>query len=342
MEQNSTWSIMNVRLALVVPMVVATASIGFATPAEAAGTLAGTNITNTATATYNDAGGNPQTTPSNIVTLRVDELLDVTVASSDPGDVVVMPGQTNRVLGFDVTNTGNGTENFSLTANGALTGDQFDPTTTSIVIDNGDGVYDPLTDTVYTGPASFQLTPDQTRRVFVLSTIPAGVVDADRGQATLTAAAATGTGAPGTAFAGQGQGGGDAIVGSTGADGVDDGYYLVQNATISFTKSQAVVAPASVGGGARTVPGSIITYTLTATVSGSGSLTNVNISDAVPANTTYLTNSMTLQSAPLTDAADSDAGSTTVAGSTVTAVNVTLGTVPAGQTRTVTFQVRVN
>jgi uncharacterized repeat protein (TIGR01451 family) len=340
MEQNSTWSIMNVRLALVMPLVVATASIGFASPAEAAGTVAGTSIQNTATATYNDAGGNPQSAPSNPVTLLVDELLDVTVASSDPGDVVVQPGQTNRVLGFDVTNTGNGTENFVLTPNGTLSGDQFDPTTTSIVIDsNGNGVYDPLTDTVYSGPASFQLTPDQTRRVFVLSTIPGSVVDADRGQATLLAEAATGTGAPGTSFANQGQGGGFAVVGSTGADALDDGYYLVQNATIAFNKTQAVLDPF---GGTKTVPGSIVTYTLQAIVSGSGSLTNVTVTDAIPANTIYQAGTMTLQAAALTDAADADAGNTVVTGPTVTGVNVVLGTIPAGQTRTVTFKVRVN
>jgi uncharacterized repeat protein (TIGR01451 family) len=343
MEQNSSWSIMNVRLALVMPMVVATASIGFASPAEAAGTAAGTTINNTATASYNDAGGAPRTVDSNQVSLIVDEVLDVTVASADPGDIVVQPGSTNRILSFDVTNNGNGPENYVLTSNGALGSDQFDPTPTSIVIDsNGNGVYDALTDTVYTGPGDFLLTPDQTRRVFILSSIPAGSNDADRGQAELTAAAATGTGAPGTAFTGQGQGGGDAVVGSTGADSVDNGFYLVQNATISFTKSQAVVAPASVGGGTRTVPGSIVTYTLLATVSGTGSLTNVSIADAIPANTTYEVGSMTLQAAALTDAVDADAGRTTLTGAAVTGINVDLGTVAGGQTRTVTFKVKVN
>ena len=105
---------MNVRLSHVVPLIVATASIGFSTPAQAVGTAAGDIISNTANATYNDPGGNPVSVPSNQVDIKVDELLDVTVASADPGDIVVTPGSTNRVLSFTVTNTGNGSEAFQI------------------------------------------------------------------------------------------------------------------------------------------------------------------------------------------------------------------------------------
>lgn len=336
MSIECTWAIKNVRLAQLVPLIIATATIGFADTAYAAGTTAGTTISNTATATYTDTGGSPQTTTSNQVDLVVDELLDVTVVSTDPGDVTTQPGSTNQVLTFNVTNTGNGSEAFRLTPNSTLGGDQFDPTTTSIVLDtNGNGVYDPGVDTVYTaGVNDPVLAPDASITVFVLSTIPAGTSDGDRGQTTLTAAATTGTGAPGTTFPGQGQGGGNAVVGSTGADGVDDGFYLVQNATIAFTKTQSVIDPF---GGTTVVPGSFVTYTLTATVSGSGQLTNVAISDAIPANTTYRTGTLSLQGGGLSDAADADAGEFTGTG-----VTVRMGTVPAGQTRTVTFQVRVN
>jgi uncharacterized repeat protein (TIGR01451 family) len=339
MEQNSTWSIMNVRLALAAPLVIASAVISFAEPAHAAGTAAGTTIQNTANVTYNDVGGNPQSVDSNRVDVLVDELLDVTVVSADPGDVVVTVG-TDRVLSFDLTNTGNGPEAFALTSNGTLGGDQFDPTPTSIVIDsNGNDAYDPGVDTIYNGTATPVLNPDERRRIFVLSTIPSGLTNGDRGQTTLEADATTGTGAPGTTFAGQGQGGGAAVVGTSGADAIDDGFYAVQSATISFVKSQLVADPF---GGARPVPGSTITYTLEAVVSGSGSLTNVNVTDAIPANTTYVTNSMTLQAAALTDAVDADAGRTTLTGPTVTGINVSLGAVAAGQTRTVTFRVTIN
>jgi uncharacterized repeat protein (TIGR01451 family) len=336
MQNEQNWSIINVRLSLVVPLVVATASIGFASPALAVGTTAGTTISNTATATYNDPNGTPVSVPSNQVDIKVDELLDVTVATADSGDIVVTPGSTNRVLSFTVTNTGNGSEAFRLTPNGTIGGDQFDPTTTSIVLDsNGNGVYDAGTDVVYTaGSNDPVLAPDAAIKVFVLSTIPGGAADLDRGIVELTAAAVTGTGAPGTSFAGLGQGGGAAVVGATGADGVDRGRYVVQNASIAFTKSATVLDPF---GGTKSVPGAVITYTLQAVVSGTGTLTNLTLGDVVPASTTYQIGTITLQGSPLTDVTGDDAGEIT-SGS----VAVRLGSVAGGQTRTVTFKVKIN
>jgi uncharacterized repeat protein (TIGR01451 family) len=336
MHKNSQWLIANVELARVVPLAIATASIAFATPVQAAGTVAGTTISNTATATYDDPSGTPTTLPSNRVDILVDEVLDVTVVSADPGNVIVAPGSTDQAVSFTVTNTGNGSEAFRLTPTTAIGGDQFDPTTTSIVLDtNNNGIYDPTIDTVYVpGSNDPVLAPDASVTVFVLSTIPGGTIDLNRGFLDLTAAATTGTGDPGTVFARQGQGGGDAIVGTTRADGVDRGTYLVQTATVSFVKSATIVDPF---GGGKSVPGSIVTYTLVANVSGTGTLTNLKLGDAVPTNTTYEAGTITLQSATLTDGVDADAGE--IASNTVA---VRLGDVAGGQTRTVTFKVKIN
>ncbi len=307
-----------------------------ASPALAAGTPAGTNIVNVATATYELPNGDETSIDSNIVTLKVDELLDVSVAWSDPSDVDASAGAVGQLLKFTVTNGGNGAESFALAtlANGG--GDDFDPSVTSIVLDsNGNGAYDAGVDTVYvSGSNDPQLDPDQSITVFVLSTIPAAAGDGQRGRVDLTAVARTGSGAPGTSFAGQGQGGGDAVVGATGADADDDGYYRVARASVAFVKSAAV---ADAFGGTAAAPGSTVTYTLAATVSGTGSLANLRVSDPVPAGTTYKPGSLTLEGAPLTDAADADSGSFTG-----TAINVGLGTVAAGATRTITFQVKID
>ncbi len=336
MNIDQNWTIKNVQLLRVLPLVIASATIGFATPALATGTAAGTTITNVATATYNDAGGNPKSVPSNQVDIKVDELLDVTVATADPGDIVTLPGSTNQILSFTVTNTGNGSEAFLLTPNASVGGDQYNPTVTSIVLDtNGNGVYDPGTDTVYTpGSNDPILLQDASIKVFVLSTTPGGVIDLDRGIVTLTAAAKTGTGAPGTSFVGLGQGGGDAVVGSSGADGIDQGRYVVQTATVAFAKSASVLDPF---GGAKSVPGAVITYTLVATVTGTGTLTNLALGDAIPTATTYQAGTITLQGASLTDAVDLDAGKFASG-----AISVALGNVAGGQTRTVTFKVKIN
>ena len=336
MISGTHWSILNVQLVRIAPLIVASATIAFAEPAQAVGTAAGTTISNTATATYTDAGGNPASVPSNRVDIRVDEILDVTVVSSDPGDIATLPGATNQVLTFTVTNTGNGSETFRLSPVNAIGGDAFDPTTTSLVIDtNGNGVYDAGVDTIYNaGSNDPVLAPDTSVRVFVLSTVPAAATNGQRGQTDLTATAITGSGTPGTAFAGLGQGGGDAVVGTTTALGRDDGFYIVNAATVAFVKSATVLDPF---GGSKPVPGAIITYTLVATVSGSGSLANLAAGDPIPASTTYVPGSITSQATPITDLTDADAGEFAAS-----RVSVRFGTVPGGQTRTITFKVKIN
>jgi uncharacterized repeat protein (TIGR01451 family) len=85
------------------------------------------------------------------------------------------------------------------------------------------------------------------------------------------------------------------------------------------------------------VPGATITYTLAATVSGSGSLADLRVTDLVPAGTSYTAGSITLDGGALTDAADADSGSFTGTG-----IAVGLGNVAAGSTRTVTFKVKID
>jgi len=308
----------------------------FASPARSAGTAAGTNITNVATATYELPNGDETSIESNAVTLKVDELLDVSVAWGDPADVATSAGGTAQLLKFTVTNGGNGAESFTLAAVANGGGDDFDPAVTSIVLDtNGNGAYDAGVDTVYSsGGNDPELAPDQSLTVFILSSIPAGAADGQRGRVDLTAVARTGSGTPGTSFAGLGQGGGDAVVGATGADSEDDGYYRVARASVSFVKSATVT---DAFGGSSATPGSTVTYTLAATVSGTGSLANLRVSDPVPAGTTYQAGSLTLEGSPLTDSADADSGSFT--GS---AIDVGLGTVAAGTTKTITFKVKID
>ncbi len=304
--------------------------------ANATGTVAGTTISNTATATYTDPVGTAITVPSNKVDLRVDEVLNVTVATADAGDIPAQSGATNQVAKYTVTNTGNGSEAFRLASITAIGGDAFDPTATSIVLDsNGNGVYDAGVDTVYSaGSNDPVLAPDTSIKIFVLATIPAAATDGQRGQIDLTATAVTGSGPAGTVFAGQGTGGGDAVVGTTTAVGRDKNFYIVSAATVALVKSATVADPF---GGTKSVPGSTITYTLVATVSGTGSLANLAIGDPIPANTTYVPASLTAESAPLTDATDADAGE--FAGGRIVA---RFGTVAGGQTRTVTFKVKIN
>ncbi len=309
-----------------------------ATPAYAAGTIAGTDIINVAQATYDGPeGGEPVTIDSNTVTIKVDELLDVTVVSNDPGDVTTAPGTAAQVLSYQLTNTGNGSEAFTLSADTAKPGDEFDTTFEQIILDtNGNGVYDPGVDTIYTpGTNDPVLAPDESVTVFILSSIPASANDTQRAEIELSAVANTGNGTPGDMFAGLGDGGGDAVVGSTGASGESSGFFVIQAAELTLLKSATIVDPF---GGEEAVPGAVIVYQLVATVTGTGDLPNLAISDDIPADTTYKAGSITLEGAALTDdASDADAGAFD-GGS----IGVSLGTIPGGQTRTITFQVTID
>lgn len=312
--------------ALAVPF--AMPSVAFAT-----GIDAGTLIQNTAQASYETAAG-IETVDSNTVTLKVDELLNVAIASLDAGPVSAASG--SRVLTFELTNTGNGPESFNLSANPAIAGNDFNVAVDGIAVDtNANGVYDAGVDQILTGPATTALlAADQALTVFVLVTVPAGVADADTSEVTLTAQAATGTGAPGTSFAGAGENASNAVVGSSGAQASANGSLLVGIATVSLVKSATVADPF---GGTSPVPGATITYTIRAAVDGSGAVDSLIVSDAIPTGTSYVASSLKLDGAALTDASGDDAGERTASG-----ISVNLGTTAAGSSQSVTFAVTID
>lgn len=321
---------MKTRTILAAPMLVASL---VSTPALAEGVDAGTIISNTATTTYTTPDGET-TVDSNTVDLSVDELLDVTVTTLDSGPVGTAPGQA--VLTFEVTNTGNGPEAFELTAEPVVAGNDFDTTVVAIAVDtNGNGVYDDGIDEILTAPETTSvLDADAAITVFVVVTVPADAADTQESTVQLTAAAATGTGAPGTVFDGQGESGVDAVVGATGASATADSSLVVGITTVSLVKTADVADPF---GGTTVVPGSIVTYTITASVDGSGSVDDLVVTDAYPTGTSYTAGTLTLDGTSLTDATGDDAGEADAAG-----ISVDLGTVAGGSSAVVTFQVEID
>lgn len=305
-----------------------------ALPALAAGTPAGTNITNKASVSFvvDTATLNKD---SNEVTLQVAEVLDVTLAWQDSGNILAEPEETGKVATFLLTNTGNGSEAFTLTVDNGLGGDQFDPTLSGVYLDaNDNGQYDAGTDTLYNAGANDPvLAADASIALFVLNDIPAGVNDSDLGKSGLTAAANTGTGAPGDPFPGAGDGGVNAVVGTSGGTANDTATYQVSAVDVTVVKSQSVADP---HGGSEPMPAAVITYSIEVEASGSGTAESVTVTDPVPANTSYVEGSLKLDGGDLTDATDGDAGE--VAGGTVT---VRLGDLQ-DTAKTVSFQVTID
>ncbi|NNE61398.1 MAG: DUF11 domain-containing protein [Woeseia sp.] len=311
----------------------AIAACAIASPAKADGVRAGTLIENTASASYN-SGGTTASVDSNTVQLTVDELLDVAVTSLNtaPSD----GGSDPVVLNYSVTNTGNGEEAFTLTANPSVPGNDYNTTVDRIAVDsNGNGVYDEGVDAVISpGNATTLIQPDDSLTVFVIVNNPAGVSDGDTSQVSLIAEAESGSGTPGTVFAGQGEGGGDAVVGSSTAQDDAAGTIIVGLADVSLAKSVVVVDPF---GGSEAVPGAVLTYSIVTNVSGSGTAEGLRITDVIPGGTSYQNNSLKLDGAPLTDDADADAGQASSAG-----IDVLLGDVTGGNSKTITFSVMIN
>jgi uncharacterized repeat protein (TIGR01451 family) len=307
--------------------------------AHAAGTIAGTNISNTAQVTYT-IGGSQVTTPSNTHVIVVAERLDVNVTLQSP-PVSVQGGDIGRALVLRVTNTGNGAEAFGLAMTSVIAGDNFDPTpaSPSIYFDtDASGTLSPA-DTAYVpGTNDPLLAPDAFATVLIVNDIPTGLVNGALGRSRLTAQSKTGSGAPGTVFAGQGTGGVDAEVGSSGGSSNATGEYVVSDISVSNVKSATVLDPF---GGSEPVPGARIRYQVVVSAAGTGTAANTVLDDAIPANTTFVPGSLSLNAVALSDAADADAGEF-IAGANG-AIRVRLGDLAAAAgNQIIVFQVTIN
>jgi uncharacterized repeat protein (TIGR01451 family) len=302
--------------------------------AHAAGVTAGTLIQNTASASYSSGPGATTTVQSNTVTVKVDELLDVAVATLDSAPQVAATAPA--ILTYKVTNTGNGSEAFKLTVNPTVAGNPFEGTIQKIAIDsNGNGVFDDGVDTVITnGASTAALAADAHVTVFVVVALPTGAADAQTSKVKLSAEAVTGSGTPGTTFAGQGDGGGNAVVGASTALASALDQLSSSLATVALVKTYTIADPF---GGTAPVPGAIVTFSIKANATGSGQVQSLHVIDTIPTGTSYQAGTLKLEGAALTDASGDDAGSAGTSG-----IDVTLGTLAGGSTRTVTFQTKIN
>jgi hypothetical protein len=132
-------------------------SVLFATVLSAQSTPGGTVITNRATATYSD-GTNSFTAVSNTVTTIVSNVAGISVTPDAGVNPPVVSVQTGVLFQFNVSNTGNVTDNFLFKAAGAslraLTTGAASVTVTRAVIDvNGSSVIDGGDTDIFTNAA---------------------------------------------------------------------------------------------------------------------------------------------------------------------------------------------
>ncbi len=278
---------------------------------------AGTTIGNQATATFTDGSGTSRNVSSNLVQTVVQQVASLTLTANGaktaaPGNEVIYP--------HTLTNTGNGSDDFTLTLANAG-GDDFDMNGIAIYADsNQDGVPDNFTD--LNGTNVTVAAGDEFHFVVAGTT-------------------------PGTTVAGQ-----TSVLDLT-ATSVFDGAATVPNTdTTTITGNAVINVTKSIDTNNGIAGSGPYTFTLTYTNAGNNTATDVILTDAIPAGMTYVANSGTWSVTGATVLTDTDAAD--LQGSapdtiiydfgvtTAGALTAVINQIETGESGTLTFQVSID
>lgn len=287
--------------------------------AFALGTAADTPVSNTFTLTY-DVGGvtQPPVTPPAPTVFRVDRLVDVLVESFAPVTPSA-PGSADQPLRYRVTNQGNDTHGYLLTAI-SEGGDSGTTTNIGLVyyIDDGDGIYEPGGDDgapiPYTaGTSTPDIPADGYLHVVVESDIPAGAADGSTYDITLVADTLEGGGST-TPVGPDADDVNDILTtenvladdsGTTNENDEEGDHSATNTLTVGaadIMATKAVSVFSQDGSGCATIPGSPATptdeqyaipgacveYTITVENEGGALATNIDLVDNLPAGLTFV------------------------------------------------------
>lgn len=319
----------------------------------AVNTASGTLISNTATLTYAIGAGPAITTTSNTVSFPVDKKINLLVTEVSGSSTAVGIGQSGAVTAFSVTNLGNDPQGFDLVAalasgnpasggSAPFTTNNFSATGLQVFADaNANGVYDAGVDTAMSIPT---LAAGSSQTVFIVADIPGTVSTGQQSVVSLTAIAVAPTTMAALVATAGGNTAGVDVVFADGTGVVDSALdakfsaysaYLVNSVNLALTKT--VVSVADPNGTAVLMPGAVITYRIIAALTGSGTANNLEIADPLPADTTYVPNSISVDSTAKTDAIDTDN-----ARFSLNTVTVSLGNVAAPANIVITFRATIN
>jgi len=281
-----------------------TASLLFAQHALAVGTPAGTTIQNTVSATYSVGGAPQDQVVSNPATFRVDQQVSFSLTESGGAPTTVTPGQTDAVTTFLLTNLGNASQDFDLSAVN-LNGGSVHGNTDNVDVENPPRVFVDDGDAVFgAGDTALfvdELSPDagsNSVTIFVVANVSSsGIVNGDFANVSLSATAHD-AGAGGTLGALTTDDAGSAddpnlvqVVFATagGVDSAEDGY-AVQSADITVTKTSEVLNDLfSAAGEAKAIPGATVQYEITIANAGPVAATGIGLVDPLDANVTLAT-----------------------------------------------------
>lgn len=360
----------------------------FTQQAFAVGTDAGTSIDNQAQVDY-DVGGITQepilSDPSGnsvpglgsgaaATTFVVDNRVDFTLVEFGLiGATQVNPGQADAVTTFQLTNTGNNTQDFDLAAvnlvGGTVNGntDTVDMSAVRVFADtDASGDWTP-------GDAAFidELLEDGNTLIFVVANAAITLTNNDVGNVELTIithdAGAPGLGAITTDDAGSADGTAtvEVVFADDGLGVVGDGQataedgYIVSSAELLITKTSTVLSdPFNLGVNPKSIPGATVEYNVTIQNNGAVNADQVRIEDTLDANLALalaayggagddaqidIGGGTTISTCSL-DAGDGDGDGCGTAGSTITIApaGLTVGTIAAENPAVISFRVTIN
>ena len=318
--------------------------------AFAAGTLANTPISNTATLTYDINGVAQSNITSPAAAFVVDNKINLTVIEKSNSPTLVTPGQLRAVTTFTVTNNGNAVQDYALTG-GNVAGapivfgfpDNFNALLCSppFAETNGIAGYQAGADT-----ATFidELAPDASQDVYIVCDIPAGQVSNDQAVTELTAVSrAGGTAGLGAVLTQTAIVFADAATPANAsgtiplqtardATGFARDAYRVAAVTAAVTKT-ATCSPAAPlpNTCSQAKTGTLITYQIKVDVTGSGTASSLIITDPLPSNVTYVAGTLNVtppavSATVTTSTATIDLGNVAVTPATPKTFTITLNT----------------
>ena len=343
-------------------LAIAALVVGAADVAHATGTAAGTNISNVATINYSvNAVAQPALTAN--ADFVVDRRIDMTLTPVPVALTNVTPGTTGNVIAFTLTNTSNAPLDFATSAAnrangtvdpyGGATPDSFDTTNASFADNDSSGTYVAGTDT---STSVTNLAADTSRLVFVVSSIPGGTASGSVAVVTLTVTATELGGAALSQSAGADVAGTVQTVFADGAGDTDaardaafsdSSGFLVQGATVSVTKTEAIISdPVNGGTNPKHIPGAVVEYTVTVSNAAGSALpaTSVTLTDVLPGTVTFRPDTyavgqgISVGGTPRTNT-NGDADGADFTTGTVT---VTIASLAPGASTVILFRVTVN
>jgi uncharacterized repeat protein (TIGR01451 family) len=331
------------------------------TPAMAQGTTAGSTITNNVSVSFN-VNGVTQNAQAASNSFTVDQRVNVNVTYVGDATVgtSVGPGQTNRAIAFDVTNLSNSTIDLALGA--ALTGGTASNISNFRIFRDTDGDGALSAAEFGAGPITYldevgSSATGVTVRVIVLADIGINAVNGNTFDVALTANAHRGGGAAALGaelvesatnsagedtVLGDGQGDTDGL-----RDGAvsDTGRFSVSGAVVTVAKSSTVVSdPVNGINNPKAIPGATVQYCITvANAAGAATATAVTVTDDLPGDVTFVTNSIRINGDAL--CANGGPGGLFAAGAGVNnadRVSGSLSDLAAGVTSSLYFQVVID